>query len=116
MSKKTIHKLRQQAQAKGIKFDFSDDELSLAQKIETVDNALIERKGEMPPIILAHIQATAAPSKDDIHEMLAEHVKRGLKLTVDGDTWYMKYANKEDTGTVHQPAFNILRAADRVLA
>lgn len=114
---KTIHELRSSAQAKGIKFSFSDDALQLAQKINAVGEALKPAPEVVPVIHVVRDGSTMAIRQEKARELLQYHVERGLHVTFPSeDTWHIKLANREDSGTLHMPPEVLLMAANRLLA
>lgn len=110
---KTIHQLRQQAQAKGVKFTFADDENALAQKINSIDQALDTTKEE-PPIVVIKQDTKPVSDHAAILEALDWYIQRGLHVTFTDDSWHMARAGKEDTGTLHMPLITIIGAARRL--
>lgn len=117
---KSIHELRTMAQAFGVKDIFEKDAIHLSQEIELKQQQLIPPP--IPPIPTPDYDArlmTTHPSRrstaTEVTELLAEHIKRGLKLSFTEETWSMHSGKKNDTGPLRMPLRHILSCANRVM-
>lgn len=119
LTKKSVHELRQMAQAYGVTDIFEKSSARLIQEIE-LKAGRIAIPVELPPRPVYDVrhmtsQPSAEASRDEIIDMLESHIKLGLRLSFDDDCWTMSYGKREDTGTIRQPLRNILMCAERVL-
>lgn len=110
----SIHQLRAKCQSNGIKFDFADDALILAQKLEQVENASAYK----PETVVLHpiIQPEHTQTDEErILMWLDGHIKAGLNVSFINGAWRMTMGKREDTGSLHMPIKHVLAAADRML-
>lgn len=107
----------------GVAWGFGDDKDRLIHKIELKRDTVVS-KPKIEPIPLPEDQRLRSkpPAKvtDEslICDMLRPLIDRGLliKFSDDKQSWTMRFAGKEDTGTTRQPPINVLRCAERLMA
>lgn len=118
---KSIHELRQMAQAFGVSGDlFSMGAPQLVQAIEQRQQAMLPE----PAVAISRPEydarlMTKAPSRTssvaEIVDILKPYTERGLHLEFMEDDWRMRWADREDTGTIRQPLRVILGCAERII-
>lgn len=118
---KSLVELRGIAQAFGVKDIFQKDALQLRQAIEIKQQALIpEPKIEIPKPEYDSRLMTRPPSRktdrEEIVQLLAPYVARGLNLKFDEERWYMQFSKRTDEGTIRMPLKIVLRCAEKLLA
>ena len=121
LASKSIHDLRSIAQSFGVADIFSKSKEHLIQAIELKQAKLVPE----PPIVIPKPEydarlMTKPPSKsstqDDVVELLAEHVARGLHLSFpEPERWHMQWGKKEDTGTLRMPLRVVLSCANQIM-
>lgn len=106
LESKSIHELRGIAQAIGVKVDWAWNRHKLVQKIE------VKTRPPSKPIP----KISAMPTSGDQESLIkALRFYSGLVITFpDESTWQMNYSNKEDSGTMHMPAYAIMDCARRL--
>lgn len=121
LANKSLTEIRGIAQSLSIADVFQKDKTQLLQAIELKQQAAIPA----PPAPMPKPQydarlMTKQPSRRsnqaDIELLLAEHVKRGLRLTFDEERWYMSYGKKTDEGTLRMPLRVVRMCADKIIA
>jgi hypothetical protein len=108
------------AQAFGVADIFEKDALYLMQEIELKQHEMIPPPLELPPrpIYDARLMTESPNAQSDMNgiiDMLEGHIKLGLKLTFDEESWYMHCGKKSDSGTIRMPLRDIVLCADKVL-
>jgi len=103
LKKKSIHDLRVMAQAFGIKDIFEQDAAHLIQAIELKQQTIFTPPAPLPPKPEYDARLmTKPPNKRsnvvEITEMLAEHIKLGLALSFDEESWHMACGKKTTQG------------------
>lgn len=113
-------KLRGMAQAFGITDIFEKDAVHLAQEIELKQQKMVEPEIPLPPKPEYDARLMTKPpsrrsSAVEITELLAEHIKRGLKLSFTEEQWYMACGIKNDQGTIRMPLRHVMECANKVM-
>lgn len=122
LSNKPLTELRGIAQALDIPGIFQKTQAQLIQEIELKQKAASPiAKIEIPhPSYDARLM-TKPPSKrssrDEMEELLAPYVERGLHLKFDenSERWYMTFGKRSDEGTMRMPLKTVIRCAERVM-
>lgn len=118
----SITELRGLAQALKIPFTFADDAKSLQQKIDLKANTALERPEPPPAYIPEDARLRLKPpsnesERKEVDTMLKEHIARGLRITyADDDQWHMRFAAREDSGSLRVPLRVMLGVANRLMA
>jgi hypothetical protein len=121
LNTKTIHELRGIAQSFQIPDIFAKDAKQLIQAIELKQQDMVPKPEIVPDKPAYDARLMDKPpakrgSEEEILDLLAVHIKRGLHVTFpEPEQWHMQFGKKEDTGTCRQKLVNILRCADRLL-
>lgn len=120
LRKRSIHDLRVMAQAFGVTDIFEKDAVHLAQEIELKQQKLIPPPVVLPPrpeydARLMTKRPAQRTTATEVVEMLATHVKRGLKLSFENENWFMYSGIKSDTGSLRMPLRVILTCAENVM-
>lgn len=119
--KQSLTELRGLAQSMNVRWSFSDDPAALKQKIA------LKQVDMLPPVPLPIVPQpedqrlrVKPPSKvsdeNTIRSMLAPFIARGLHLTIVGDQFTMKFAEKTDSGNMRQPPRVLVDCARRVMS
>jgi hypothetical protein len=121
LRKKSLTDLRSIAMGFGVDDVFSKDANQLAQAIELKQEAMIPE----PPVAVPMPQydarlMTKIPSKkatrEEVEELLREHVARGLNLSFTDEMWHISQGRKTDEGTLRMPLRHILKCANAILS
>lgn len=117
---KSLSELRGIAQAFQVSDIFEKDAAHLIQEIEIKQNKMAAKE-PLPVINPYDVRLMkAVPSNkcnlEELTEVLAEHIKRGLKLRLDDERWYMQFGRKTDEGTLRMPLRTALQCAERLMA
>ena len=120
LSNKSFTELRGIAQSFGVDDIFKKDEKQLIQAIEMKQMDLAPKpKFEIPKPTYDARLMTKPPSRktdrEEIEELLKEHVRRGLHLKFDEERWYMSICKKNDEGTIRMPLRTVLHCANKVM-
>jgi hypothetical protein len=121
LQKKSLTELRAIAQAFGVPDLFQKDKPHLIQAIETKQAGLAPApKIEVPkPQYDARLMTrppSQCSSREEMEELLAPYISRGLNVNYDEERWYMSFAKKTDEGTMRMPLRIVLHCAERLLA
>lgn len=117
---KSLTELRGIAQSFSIGDIFQKDKPQLIQAIELKQQALIPA----PKIEISKPEydarlMTRPPSKrstqQDIEELLAPYIAKGLRISFDDERWYMSYGKRTDEGTLRMPLKIVLKCAEKIL-
>lgn len=122
LHKKSLTEIRGIAQSFGIGDIFTKDKAHLLQEIELKQVAMLPEVTPLPPMPqydarLMTKKPRMQSSREEIEEILEDHVKMGMTLTFPTEeTWHMRFNKKTDTGTIRQPIRTIRRCADKVMS
>jgi hypothetical protein len=120
LAERSIHDLRSIAQGYGIANLFQLDKPALLQQIRLKQQDMQPKTSNVPEVApydgRLFGDQPLETSEDNLREVLQEHISRGLKLDfLPPDAWRLRIADREDTGTLRQPLFKIVQAADNLL-
>ena len=120
LANKSLVELRGIAQSFNIADIFQKDQRPLIQAIEIKQQDLIPApKIEIPKPEYDARLMTKPPSKrsdqQEIEELLAPYIAKGLRVTFDHERWYMAHGKRTDEGTLRMPMRVVLRCADKIL-
>lgn len=121
LEKQSLTKLRGLAQSLGISNVFQKTHNNLVQEIKLKQGESIpEPKAEIQPPMYDARLMNRPPSKksekDDLLQLLEQHIAHGLVIEFPHPEWWtMRFNMKEDSGTMRQPLGNILRCANEIM-
>ena len=104
MINEKLPKLREMAQAVGVKLTFG---MTKAQIVAAIEEKMAADLEESKPVVMKPNDEL----KQRIETLLADFHGRGLRVGVDGETWILERAGKQDSGHSSAPDFVILNAA-----
>lgn len=120
LANKSLIELRGIAQSFNIADLFQKDKTQLVQAIEMKQQALIPvPKINIPKPEYDARLMTKPPSKksdqQEIEQLLAPYMARGLRITFDDERWYMAHGKRTDEGTIRMPLRVVLKCADKIM-
>lgn len=116
-----LYKLRAIAQGYGIPDIFQKTDIQLRQAIELKQNEVVPKVVQVQAVVSYDARLMTKPpskrsAKHELLVLLQPLVDRGLVITFPNEEeWHMKWAKREDTGTMRQPLRNILECANRLV-
>lgn len=120
LQNKSLVELRGIAQSFGIANIFQMDAAQLRQQIELKQQGIAKPEPIVIPTPAYDARLmTEQPGKicelEEVEELLAPYVQRGLHARFDDERWYFSHGKKTDEGTLRMPVRIILKCAEAVL-
>ena len=105
---KTIHEVRALVREKGMRWVKTEKKVDLIERLREIPEPIKPEDVTPQPEVLVH-----TATQDEILEVIADNIKRGIKIKFTEDSWQMRSAQgREDSGSLTVPLNVIKRIAN----